>query len=42
MGGYKRLRELARKKRRVELVTMTVAAAGVLALVAIFYAILAH
>jgi hypothetical protein len=42
LGGYKRLREQARRKKLVELVAMTCAGAGVLALVAVFYTILSR
>jgi hypothetical protein len=40
MGGYQRLRAQAKRKRRVERVVIVAAAVGVLALVAIFNAIL--
>jgi hypothetical protein len=40
MGGYRRLRALAKRKRRVELITLACTSAGVLALVGVFYTIL--
>jgi hypothetical protein len=40
MGGYRRLRALARKKHRIELATMAVATMGLMALFSVFCAIL--
>jgi hypothetical protein len=40
MGGYKRLRAEARHKKRVELLRLAFAGAGLLAIVSICYAIL--
>jgi hypothetical protein len=40
MGGYRRLRALAKRKRRVELLAIAAAGLGVVSLVSVFYAIL--
>jgi hypothetical protein len=40
LGGYRRLRDLAKRQRRSQLVTMVAAAIGVSLLVSIFYLIL--
>jgi hypothetical protein len=40
MGGYRKLRARARRKRRVELFTTAAIGMGVLALVSVFYVIL--
>ncbi len=40
MGGYKRLRDLAKRRRRVQTIYIAVAALGVATLVSIFYFIL--
>jgi hypothetical protein len=42
LGGYKRLRAEARRRKRVELITIALASAGVMVLVSIFYAILSR